>query len=161
MADRRLLVWTVASFHAAGLTLAFVALAHAGGALSDLLAGLGTLAGFAGYGYLWALSYLATRWVLDDETVAAATDGAVRSAVLRGTVGGSLVGLGALLGPLLLVVVPDLVAGSANPGSIALVALIGSGVALAVGAVVGLAFALLDLAALRIVGRITPARDRR
>lgn len=160
MADRRLVVWTVASFHAAGLTLAVVALAHADGALAGLLGGLGTLAGFAGYAYLWALSYLATRWVLDGDVLAAATDGAVRPALLRGTVGGALVGLAALLGPLLLLGAYNLATRGVALESAALVTLYGSAFALAVGAAVGLAFALLDLAALRVAGRITPARGR-
>lgn len=147
MADRRLLVWTFASFHAAGVTLAVVALGHAGDALSGTLPQFGTLPGFLGYAYLWGLSALATRWVLTADVLEAVLDGPLRTVLLRGTAAGGLVGLAALLGPLALVAIPDLVAGGGNPTAFALIGAVGGGIATVVGCVVGLAFALLDVAA--------------
>lgn len=159
MADRRLLVWTLASFHAAGLTLGFVLPAYVSGGLSDALPEVGTVPGILGYGYLWGLSYLATRWVLVEEVLDATLAGALSPALLRGTAGGALVGLATLLGPLLLVALPALVTGGGNPVSFALIAAIGSGVAVVVGAVVGLVFALLDVAAVRVAGRLVAAES--
>ena len=147
--DRRLLVWTLASFHAAGFTLGFVVPAYASGGLSDVLPGFGTLPGVVGYAYLWGLSYLATRWVLTEDVLAETLDGRVSSVLVRGSGSGGLVGMAALLGPLLLVSVPDLVIGDGDPTSFVLIVAIGSGVAVVVGAAVGLVFTVLDVAAVR------------
>jgi DNA primase small subunit len=69
MANRRLLVWTLASFHVAGLTIGFVLPAYASGGLSDVLPEFGTIPGLLGYAYLWMLSFLATRWVLTEDVL--------------------------------------------------------------------------------------------
>lgn len=150
MADLRLLVWTLASFHVAGLTLGFVIPAYLSGGLSDVLPAFGTVPGLLGYGYLWVLSFLATRWALTDEVLDATLAGALRPVVLRGTVGGGLVGLAALLGPLLLVSIPDLVTGGGELTSFVLIGALGSGIAVVVGAAFGLAFTLIDLVAVRL-----------
>ncbi|MCU4799988.1 hypothetical protein OB920_06350 [Halobacteria archaeon HArc-gm2] len=155
-ADRRLLVWTLASFHVAGLTVGFVLPAYASGGLSDVLPEFGTVLGFLGYAYLWVLSFLATRWVLTDEVLEATLVGAVRPVILRGSAGGGLVGLATLLGPLLLLTIQDLLSGPSNPAGIALILAIGSGIATVVGLAFGLVFTLLDLTAVRIAGRAVP-----
>jgi len=156
MADRRLLVWTLASFHVAGLTIGFVLPAYASGGLSDVLPAFGTVPGLLGYAYLWVLSYLATRWVLTEETLDETLDGALQPVILRGSAAGGLVGLATLLGPLLLVSIPDLVMNGADPTSVVLILAIGSGVATVVGVAFGLVFTLLDLAALRLAGLAVP-----
>jgi hypothetical protein len=160
-ADRRLLVWTLASFHAAGLTVGFVIPSYASGGLSDVLPEFGTVPGIVGYAYLWALSYLATRWVLTEETLDATLSGSLRAALLRGTAGGALVGIATLLGPLLVVSIADLIRGGGDPTSVALVLAIGSGVAAVVGAAFGLAFTLIDVAAVRVAGLVVPDERRR
>ncbi|SFR99311.1 hypothetical protein SAMN05216559_2187 [Halomicrobium zhouii] len=154
--DRRLLVWTLASFHVAGLTIGFVIPAYASGGLSDVLPEFGTIPGVLGYAYLWVLSWLATRWVLTDEVFEATLAGAVRPVILRGSAGGGLVGLGTLVGPLLLLSLPDLVTGSADLTSVVLIFAIGAGIATAVGVAFGLVFTLLDLAAVRVAAVAVP-----
>jgi|GEM_PF-3214662 len=158
-ADRRLLVWTLASFHVAGLTVGFALPAYASGGLSDVLPEFGTVLGFLGYAYLWVLSFLATRWVLTDEVLEATLVGAVRPVILRGSAGGGLVGLATLLGPLLLLTIQDLLSGPSNPAGIALIVAIGSGIATVVGVAFGLVFTLLDLTAVRIAGLVVPDGD--
>ncbi len=164
MADRRLLVWALASFHAAGFTLGVVLPAYVSGGLSDVLPAFGTLPGFLGYGYLWGLSYLATRWALAgdalaDEALEETLSGSVRSVLLRGIAAGGLVGMAALLGPLLLVSIPDLMTGSGDPTSFVLILAIGLGVSGVVGAAVGLVLAAVDLVAFRAAGALRPDGD--
>lgn len=156
MADRRLVVWTLASFHTVGFTLAFVTPAYASGGLSDALPNFGTLPGVLGYGYLWGLSYLATRWVLTEDVLAETVAGSPGSVLVRGSVAGGFVGMATLLGPLLLVTVPDLVTGGGNATSLLLITAIGAGVATVVGLLVGLLFTLLDVAAVRVAGSLVP-----
>lgn len=159
MADRRLLIWTLASFHAAGFTLGFVLPAYVSGGLSDVLPEFGTVPGFLGYGYIWVLSYLATRWVLTEEVSEDVFEetpaGSLKSVLLRGSAAGGLVGMATLLGPLLLVAVPASVTGG-NLTALAFITAVGSGVAVVVGAAIGLVFTLLDVAAVRIAGRVAP-----
>ena len=154
MADRRLLVWALASFHVAGLTLGFVLPTYVSGGLSDVLPEFGTVPGFVGYAYLWLLSYLATQWVLTEAVLEDTLAGALRPVLLRGSAAGGLVGLGAFLGPLVLVAVLDLVTGGGPLTAFALIAAIGSGAATLIGVAFGLVFTLLDLAAVRVAGRI-------
>lgn len=155
-ADRRLLVWTLASFHVAGLTIGFVLPAYVSGGLSDVLPEFGTVLGFLGYAYLWVLSFLATRWVLTDEVLDATLAGAVRPVILRGSAGGGLVGLGTFLGPAVVYSVPAILQGNGTAGGFAFIAGFGSAIAIAVGVVFGLVFTLLDLAAVRVAGLAIP-----
>jgi|AntDeeMinimDraft_5_1070356.scaffolds.fasta_scaffold00103_17 hypothetical protein len=156
MANRRLLVWTLASFHVAGLTIGFVLPAYASGGLSDVLPEFGTIPGLLGYAYLWMLSFLATRWVLTEDVLDETLGGALQPVILRGSAAGGLVGLGTFLGPVILLAIQDLLSGPSNPAGIALIAAIGSAIAIAVGVAFGLVFTLLDLAAVKVAGFAVP-----
>lgn len=153
MGDRRLLVWTLASFHVAGLTLAVVLPAYVSGGLSDVLPEVGTTVGILGYAYLWVLSYLATRWVLTadvfEQVVRKHSAGSLTTVLLRGSAAGGLVGIALLLGPVLLIAIEDLTTGG-EVAPLALVAAIGAGVAAVVGVLFGLVFTVLDVGALRV-----------
>jgi hypothetical protein len=144
--DDPLAAWGVGTLHASLFVLAPVVVAHAGGALGDLLAGVGTLAGLALFAYLWAAVGLASRrWlrgVDPDRPLDAATGGATW---------GAAAGLGFLPGVVLAVLVA-----TGNLPLAAVLLLAGALVAPLVGATSGALLAVVDVAFLRTARRLAP-----
>lgn len=131
-----LLRWALASFHAATLLVAPLALLYAVGALGSLLQGVHTATGLGLYLALWGLTWWTNgRWL-----AATALDGR-RETVVSAATWGAVTGVGFLFAPLVAVAVslPELV-------TVAVFALVGTPVAALVGAVVGAGFAVVDLA---------------
>ncbi|WP_162224216.1 hypothetical protein [Halorussus salinus] len=167
VADDPLVVWALASFHTAALTALLVGALYLSGALGDLLGGLDTLVGLGLYLGLWATTWWTTRRAFA-AIGAAGRDGPVSRSVLVGT-GGKWAGVDGVLFLWLLVgvvVASSVSVGSATvEGALYLLAFVGVAtlLAFAVGAVVGLLFAALDLAAFRIAGSLTASarRERR
>jgi len=157
---RRTLTWSLASFHAAFLFAALIALLYAGGGLGGLLASLNTLLGLG----LYALFLLNTWWTTGRATrgldwVALADPWAPLDhfwrIVLWGGVNGLLlflVLLAAIVGSSLLL----LVSGRGQPVQllpfVLTVGAVGSAVAFVAGALAGVFFALLDSALLVLAG---------
>jgi hypothetical protein len=136
-----LLVWALASFHAAVLLVVPLALAHAVApvALGGLLGGLDTLVGVGLYSVLWGSTWWSNRRYLaasDFEDVAATVRVGARWGVVTGL-------------PLLAcVVVAALVV--TNPFFAGVLLVVGGVAALLVGAVVGSVLASVDVALDRI-----------
>jgi hypothetical protein len=142
-----LLVWALASFHAAILLVVPLALAHAVApvALGGLLGGLDTLVGVGLYLVLWGSTWWSNRRYL------AASDFEDGAATVRvGARWGAVTGL-PLLG---CVVVAALVV--ANPLFAALLLVVGGIAALLVGAVVGGVLAGVDVTLDRIARAVGP-----
>ena len=151
--------WTVATFDVVAFTLVFVLAGHASGGLAGSLARFGTLPGVAVFGYLWGLVFVATRWVLADGGLDQIDEGEGSALVIRGTLGGALVGssfvggLGLLLGLVTL----------GGPGELLSVALftafgvVGGAIG---GLVVGLVSALVNVALYRASARVVPGAPR-
>jgi hypothetical protein len=136
-----LLVWALASFHAAVLLVVPLWLAHlvAPVALGGLLDGLDTLVGVALFLVLWGSTWWSNRRYL-----ATSEFEAPRGTVVAGAKWGAVTGL-PLLG---CVVLAALVA--TNPVFAVLLLVVGSVAAPLVGSVVGAAFAGVDLAVDRL-----------
>ncbi|WP_435067983.1 hypothetical protein [Haloplanus sp. C73] len=134
MADDSLLAWVLAAFHTATLLVPGLALLYAVGALGSLLQGVHTATGFVLYLSLWGLGWWTTkRWL-------AATPLAVeRETLTAAATWGAVTGVGFLFVILAVVAVTlrELL-------FVAVLALVGTPVAALVGAVLGVAFALLD-----------------
>jgi hypothetical protein len=131
-----LLRWTLASFHAATLLVAPLALLYAVGALGSLLQGVHTATGLGLYLALWGLTWWTNgRWL-----AVARLDG-FRETAVPGAIWGAVTGVGFLF-VLLVAVAVSL----PEPVTVAVFALVGAPVAALVGAVVGAGFAVLDLA---------------
>jgi hypothetical protein len=142
-----LTAWALASFHAALLVVAPLAVAHAIAPVTvgDLLDGLDTLVGVALFVVLWGSTWWSNRRYL------AACDFGDASGTLRaGTRWGAVTGL-PLLG---CVVVAVLVA--TNPTFTALVVVAGGLAAPLAGALVGTLFAALDLVVDRAAAALAP-----
>lgn len=160
-----LVVWALASFHAAALTVVPLAMLYLDGAVGDLLAGLETSVGLGLYLALWGLTWWTTRNVLrelreypeDEENADDASFTAV--ALVGGKWGGVngtvffwvlLAGFAALnlpteLGRALGAVPFLLVAGG-----------VGTVLALGIGGIVGVLFASLDLALVWVARALVP-----
>ncbi|WP_276270799.1 hypothetical protein [Haloarcula litorea] len=160
LAGRRpsLLAWTLATLDAAVFVLVAVLAAHATGALAGLLAGLNTLVGVVAFLLLWGLFVVAVRWVLADASLAESSLGTLAA---RGVAAGGVAGIGTVLAVVGVAVVPSVLTGGIEPLSVALIALVGSGVAAVVGSVVGLLLGLVDLALFRVAGAVVPAPAER
>jgi len=131
-----LLRWTLASFHAATLLVAPLALLYAVGALGSLLQGVHTVTGFGLYLALWGLTWWTNgRWL-----AATRLDGLRETAVPAAT-WGAVTGVGFLF-----VLLVTVAASLPEPVTVAVFALVGAPVSAFVGAVVGAGFALVDLA---------------
>lgn len=153
MGERDLETWAIATFDASLFVLVGALTAHENGILADALADLSTVVGIALFLYLWALAALAVRWVLAN---APPGESRLRTLLAYGAAGGSAAGIVFLLGLVVGAAGPSLVAGEIEPLSFALIAAIGTVLAAVVGAVVGLAAALLDAAVYRIAdGAVT------
>lgn len=157
LADDSLVVWALASFHTAALTAVIVASLYLAGALGDLLGGLDTLVGLGLYLGLWASTWWTTR-----RAFAAIADIGRDASVwgLLGTAGkwGGVNGVSFFW--LLLVGFTVLNAAYEVPLVLLFAAAAGSVLALGVGGIVGLLFAVLDLAAFRAAGRIAASSER-
>ena len=143
-----LLVWALASFHAAAFLVVPLALAHAIApeAVGDLLGGLDTLVGIALYLVLWGSTWLSNRRYV------AATDFADPWRTFRaGARYGTVTGL-----PLLACVVLA-VAVVVNPVFAGVLLVAGVIVAPLVGAVIGSVLAAVDLAVDRLAGVMLPS----
>ncbi|HET8569513.1 MAG TPA: hypothetical protein VFM93_11070 [Candidatus Limnocylindria bacterium] len=128
--------WPLATFHTTLLALVTVVLAYRGGGLGEALSGLSTLAGFALFGVLWATTTYTTRRALRDAPV---RGGMVRMGVRWGAVNGALFLWGA-----------SAILAATQPAGILFIvpiAVLGTFVALVVGAVIGALFGIVDTAA--------------
>lgn len=151
-------VWTVATFDLAALSLVVVLAAHLSGGLADALTGLGTVPGLAAFGYLWVLVVVAVRWVLAERSLAS-RDGAVRTLLWRGGIGGAGVGAGLVAGS---AVVAGAVVAVRDPEfliTVVIVGGVGSVVAAVVGAVTGAVAAGCNVAAAQASEWIVPNVD--
>jgi len=150
---------TVATFDVVAVGLLAVLAGHVGGALGDLLGGVGTVPGLAAFGYLWALTLLAVRWVLAEGGLARDGDRSLGGLLTRGTAGGASVGTAFVAGLGLAVGLVGLGTG-ADLTSVVLIALFGAVGGALVGAVVGFALGVVDVGLARAadaaVDRLAP-----
>lgn len=154
MAERGLLAWGLAGFHASFLVATLVTGLYLAGAAGDLLAGLDTRVGLALYGYLWAATWWTNRrWLAAVDLVDDRTGAVLRAATRWGAVTGLLL----FVGPL--AVASAFVVSGGGLGAIPFVLLggvVGAILAAAVGALVGGLFAALDLLLLRASVVVVP-----
>jgi hypothetical protein len=153
--DWTLTAWALATVDVTLFVSLAVLVAHASGALGDLLGGLNTVLGIALFAYLWLLVGLAVRWVLAGASLG---ETRLRTLALRGVAAGAVSGVTFLLGVVLVVVVPRVFTTTLEPLSAALITLFGVVLAAPVGALLGLAFGLLDVGFFRLAGYAVPAR---
>ena len=153
--DWTLTAWALATVDVTLFVLLAVLIAHASGALGDLLGGLNTVLGVAVFAYLWVLVSLAVQWVLAEASLAEAQ---LRAPALRGVAAGAATGVAFLLGVVVVAVVPRVVTTSLEPLSAALITTFGVVLAAPVGALLGLAFGLLDVGLYRLGGAVATAR---
>jgi hypothetical protein len=157
--------WALGTLHATLFVLAIVVSAFRAGGLDDLLGGLNTLLGLGLYGGLWMLTWWTTTRAVagvDWRQVTAEDTGKL---LLRGLRWGGATGVLVLLAVAVLLLANAMVGGiqGGGAGTDALVGiavasttglLIGSLVAFVLGGVVGVAFALIDVAALLACRRL-------
>jgi len=153
-----LVTWTLATANTALFVLAIVLPAYTSGGLSDVLPTLNTAVGVAVFLYLWALVWATTRWLFDriDPTA-----DPTRRVVLWAAVAGATVGVAFLVGVVLGLGIPTALTTSFELLSVALIALVGTPIAAAVGVLVGITATVVDLGLFRLVGRVTPRRRDR
>jgi hypothetical protein len=149
--------WVVATFNLVAFALPLVLLSYASGGLSDVLPGVGTLPGLAGFGYLWLLVWLATRWTFAEGGLARSAAGETGRLLVRGAGGGALVGMGFVAGLAVVLAVVNLVSGMVDVTAFVLLLLVGAGAGGLVGVVVGLLFGVVDVALYRASGALLPA----
>lgn len=155
-----LVAWALGAFHAALLVAVLVALGHAADALGEL-GDLNTAVGLALYLVLWVLSWGVGRRVLAEVPASQAAEPDGLSRALRwGALGGAATGAGFLLVTVLVAFVPRALIGG-EIVVVAYISLLGAVVAAAVGTVVGGLFALLDVALIRVAGRLAEPTSRR
>ena len=130
-----LLRWALASFHAATLLVAPLALLYAVGALGSLLQGVHTATGLGLYLALWGLT-----WWTNGRWLAATRFDGLRETAVPAATWGAVTGVGFLF-VLLVAVAVSL----PEPLFVAVLALVGAPVSALVGAVVVAGFAALDL----------------
>ncbi|WP_267640865.1 hypothetical protein [Haloarchaeobius amylolyticus] len=147
--------WCLGTFHTAALTAAGVTGLHLSGAVGDLLGGLNTFVGFAAFGYLWAVTLWTTTRVCREVDLFGPDRPATTSLLAAGAKWGAVNGLVFLLGILLAVSVTFL--GEAL--ALLLFFGIGGAFALAIGAVIGVGFALLDAGMLVLARWAVPAGE--
>ncbi|MFC6862057.1 hypothetical protein ACFQGE_01120 [Halomicroarcula sp. GCM10025817] len=153
--DWTLTAWALATVDVTLFVSLAVLVAHASGALGDLLAGLNTVLGIAIFAYLWVLVGLAVRWVLAGASLGEAQ---MRVLALRGVAAGAATGVAFLLGVVGVAVVPRVFTTTLEPLSAALITLFGVVLAAPIGALLGLAFGLLDVGLSRLAGAVAPGR---
>ena len=152
-------IWTVATFNLVAFALPFVLLSYASGGLSDVLPTVGTLSGLAGFAYLWLLIWLSTRWVFAKGGLARSTAGETGRLLVRGSLGGALVGMGFVVGPAAVVTVADLLYETPDVAALVLFLLFGAAGGAIVGLVVGLLFGVVDVALYRTSAALVPVGD--
>lgn len=149
-------VWLVATFNLVAFALPLVILGHASGALSDALPGFGTLPGLLGFGYLWLLVWLSTRWVFAEGGLERTSAGETGRLLVRGTAGGALVGAGFVAGLAVAIAVMNLLDGMVDVTAFVFLLLLGAAAGGVVGLVVGLLFGLVDVALYRASAALSP-----
>ena len=157
-AGQRLVTWTVATANTTLFVLAILLLAYASGGLSDVLPTLNTAVGVGVFLYLWTLVYATTRWLFEriDPTANSA-----RRLVVWAAAAGAVDGIAFLVGVVLGFGIPTALTTSFELLSVALIALVGTPVAAAVGALVGITATVVNLGLFRLAGRVTPRRRDR
>ncbi|WP_137287078.1 hypothetical protein [Halorussus salinisoli] len=162
--DDSLVVWALASFHTATLVAVLVTAFYLAGTLGDLLGGLDTLFGLGLYLVLWAGTWWTTRRVLravadaTSETDTASETGTSALAVVG--VGGKWGGVNGVLFFWVLFVGFVALNASLEIDAVAFLFVaggIGTLLALGIGAIVGVVFAVLDLALFRAARGLAPA----
>ncbi|WP_313696157.1 hypothetical protein [Halorarum halobium] len=153
-------VWLVATFNLVAFALPLLILGHASGGLADVLPQFGTLPGLAGFGYLWLLLWLSTRWVFAEGGLVRSEAGETGRLLLRGTLGGALVGMGFVVGIALVIAAVNVVVdGMVDVAASAFLLLIGAAGGAIVGLAVGLLFGLVDVVCYRLSGALVPNPD--
>lgn len=148
--------WIVAAFNLVAFGLPLLLLGHASGALSDALPSLGTLPGLLLFGYLWLLLLLATCWVFAEGGLARSDAGETGRLLLRGTVGGALVGMGFVAGVAVAIAVVNVLDGMVDAPAFVFLLLLGAAAGSVVGAVVGFLFGAVDVACYRASAALVP-----
>jgi hypothetical protein len=155
---RRLVIWALATFHAAAFVIAALLLLYPRGRFGDTLASLNTLLGFGLYIALWVTTVVTTRGALRglDPLTASMGREFPRRAIRWGAANG-VAFLVMLAVPLIVGSIAAAPAG-ANPLSslpfVVVVAPIALSVAAAVGGLIGLALSLVDLLLIAAARRV-------
>ena len=142
-------VWLVATFNLVAFSLPLVILGHASGALTDTLPELGTTYGLLLFGYLWLLVWLSSRWVFAGGGLERSRTGETGGLLVRGTVGGALVGMGFVAGIAVAIAAVNVLDGMVDVPAFVFLLLLGAAAGAIVGMVVGLLFGLVDVALYR------------
>lgn len=151
--DDPLVVWALATFHTTLLVVVLVAALHVSGPLGDLLGGLSTIVGFALFLILWA----STWWATGRTLAAVSTEETTTfEMVTTGGKWGGVNGVCFLWAILLVAVVPAVGLERGALPAVALVAAIGSVLALGIGGIVGVLFAAVDVVAFRAAAKLSP-----
>ncbi len=154
---RNLLSLALSTFHIAFLVAVGVLLAHLTGGLGDFLKGLNTLLGLGLFAVLWAVVWWATGNVLAVVSVSDVVSwSGTKAVILRGTLWGGAVGVLFFAGFVAVAVLSFLFrpTGAIQPSSVLLILLIGGAIAFGVGGIVGISFAVLDVALIRVAHRV-------
>lgn len=159
-----LLIWCLAAFHAAGLVLLLVMLLYLSEDLGETLDGLNTAVGLALYIVLWATNWWATGKAIDGLDLTNPDQPVTGGALLgRGLLWGGVNGVLFLLvvfAPILVVIVAG---GDVTVlGMVALLAyllFLGGIASFIIGSLIGLAFAVIDLALLEIAHALGRVND--
>ncbi|QLG64177.1 hypothetical protein [Halorarum salinum] len=152
--------WIVTTFDLVAFGLPLVLLGHASGALSDTLPSLGTLPGLLLFGYLWLLLWVTTRWVLAEGGLARSAAGETGRLLVRGTVGGALVGMGFVAGIAVVVAAVNVLDGMVDVPAFVLLLSLGAAAGSVVGAAVGVLFAIVNVALYRASAALVPEPRR-
>jgi hypothetical protein len=142
-------VWMVATFHTLSFVVAVVAVVHAGGSLADRLARLDTTTGVLLFLAFWATTWGATRAGLrkiQPDLDEASSGSMVMSTTVAGGLNGVVIFAILLIGFAFRLTTGE--AGLATLPVLFLTAAIGTTLAFTTGAVVGMAYGLIDAALL-------------
>lgn len=149
--------WILGTFHSAAVGLALLFLAYPGGGLGTTLASLSTITGLALFIALWSITVFATsRAIRGLDLAGGAIAGYHRRALRWGALNGVLFlwSFAALLALQQLVTAPGTLSWQSLLLGAGFVGGLGSLFALAIGAVVGLVLASVDLAGLALARSI-------
>lgn len=139
-----LVVWGLTTFHVTASVVVLVVALHLAGPLGEILSGLNTAVGLGVFAYLWAFTWWTNRRALADAWRGDGFD--ARTTAKRATLWGGVTGVCFLLAPLVLFSVFLVVAGASVLAVLAIDLL-----AALVGAVIGGAFGVIDVALFRAV----------
>jgi hypothetical protein len=159
---QRLTVWAVATFHASLFVIASVLVSYRGGGLGSLLAGLNTLVGLGLFAALWATTLFTTERALVGMDLLGEVD-ELRFArrVFRWGAANGMAFLG-VLGLVLIAGATVALPQGGSPFGLLTFALVAAPFALivaaAVGGVVGVLFAVIDLGLIALAGSVSRAR---